>query len=84
MCSIPGDRPSTPSEPGGRSGAARPGETHRPGEVDRLGRAIDELADAAQGGNASTQDVATRLAQVWDMVADLDPELARRLAGYDS
>jgi hypothetical protein len=52
-----------------------------PGELDRLGRAIDELA-AAQGQDASAPDIAARVARLWDMVAELDPELARRLAGY--
>jgi hypothetical protein len=69
MCSTSGQRPSTPGPPGTDG-------------VDRLGRAIDALADAAQDQHATEQDVAVRLAAVWDMVADLDPELARRLAGY--
>ncbi|HEY5357903.1 MAG TPA: hypothetical protein VIJ82_09475 [Streptosporangiaceae bacterium] len=69
MCSIPGGRPA----PAGG-----------PGELDRLGRAIDELAAAAQARDATVRDVAARLARVWEMVADLDPELARRLAGYES
>ena len=50
--------------------------------VVRLGRAIDELADAAGAHDLSAQDVASRLAAVWAMVAGLDPELARRLARY--
>ena len=50
--------------------------------ADPLGRAIDELADAAGAHDLSAQDVATRLAAVWAMVAGLDPELARRLARY--
>jgi hypothetical protein len=61
-----------------------PGAAPNPGQVDRLGRAIDELADAARARGASVQDVAAHLARVWEMVADLDPELARRLAGYDA
>jgi hypothetical protein len=68
MCSIP---------------AGGPAPAGGPGELDRLGRAIDELAAAAQGRDATVRDVAARLARVWAMVADLDPELARRLAGYD-
>jgi hypothetical protein len=69
MCSRPGDL----SEAGEDSGA---------GKLDRLGRAIDDLADAAQGREASTQELAGQLARVWDMVAELDPELARRIADY--
>jgi hypothetical protein len=74
MCSTPGGGPAT----------LRPvSEPDRPGELDRLGRAIDDLAIAAQARDATARDVAARLARVWEMVADLDPELARRLAGYD-
>jgi hypothetical protein len=86
MCSMPGGGPATLRA---ASGASRPVELGQPdglcqpGELDRLGRAIDELAAAAQARDATVQDVAARLARVWEMVADLDPELARRLAGYD-
>ena len=48
--------------------------------ADRLAqieRAIDELA--AESGTA---EAAGRLARLWQMVADLDPELSRRMAGY--
>ena len=48
--------------------------------ADRLAqieRAIDELA--AESGTAEAAD---RLAQLWQMVADLDPELSRRMAAY--
>jgi hypothetical protein len=48
--------------------------------ADRLAqieRAIDELA--AESGTAEAAD---RLARLWQMVADLDPELSRRMAGY--
>lgn len=48
-------------------------------------RAIDELAAAsAAGSDADTQRLVQRLAWLWAMMADLDPEMARRLAGYDS
>lgn len=43
----------------------------------RIERAIDELA--AESGTAAAAD---RLARLWQMVADLDPELSRRMAGY--
>ena len=48
--------------------------------ADRLAKieqAIDELA--AESGTAGVEG---RLARLWQMVADLDPELSRRLAGY--
>ena len=51
--------------------------------ADRLAqieRAIDELA--AESGTAGVAGVADRLARLWQMVADLDPELSRRMAGY--
>ena len=40
-------------------------------------QAIDKLA--AESGTAEAAD---RLARLWQMVADLDPELSRRMAGY--
>jgi hypothetical protein len=43
----------------------------------RIERAIDELA-----GESGAADVEDRLARLWQMVADLDPELSRRMAGY--
>jgi hypothetical protein len=50
----------------------------------RLGQAIDDLAAASkeQTRTGAPGDVADRLASVWAMLAELDPELARRLAGY--
>ncbi len=45
-----------------------------------IGTAIDELAeDAAREG---MDTLAGRLADVWAMVAAVDPELAQRLPGY--
>ncbi|HEU5418088.1 MAG TPA: hypothetical protein VFV41_10390 [Streptosporangiaceae bacterium] len=85
-------------------------------ELGRLGRAIDDLADAVAAQQApraaqpateepagpggagqagagqdaqatspglTMQELATRLAAIWRMVAELDPELARRLARYE-
>jgi hypothetical protein len=91
MCSIPSELPARSSTPAGHDdpgeldgpgGHREPGGHGQPSELDRLGLAIDELASAARVRGVSTQDVAAHLARVWDMVADLDPELARRLAGY--
>jgi len=53
-----------------------------------IGQAIDELAQATRTGAAGrTADddadgVAQRLAQIWAMVAELDPGLAARLPRY--
>ena len=52
-------------------------------ELGRLGQAIDDLADArTTHPELSMQELATRLAAIWQMVAELDPELARRLSEY--
>ena len=45
-----------------------------------IGAAIDELAENAAGAGVDT--VAARLAEVWAMVAAVDPGLAQRLPGY--
>jgi hypothetical protein len=44
--------------------------------------AIDELAEASRDGTASPQ-LAERIARLWAMVTDLDPELAKRRAAYE-
>jgi hypothetical protein len=49
--------------------------------LDDLTRAIDELAAASRAG-AAPGTLNERIAQLWGMVADLDPELARRLSWY--
>jgi hypothetical protein len=49
--------------------------------VDRLAAAIDQLARDARG-DASDPALAARVAALWQMVSDLDPELARRTLGY--
>ena len=46
----------------------------------RIGEAIDELAEVAAGQAGDT--LAGRLAELWAMVAAVDPELAQRLPGY--
>jgi hypothetical protein len=70
MCSIEGDNAGPGADPPSSAAA-----------LDRLGAAIEELA-AAQCPAGGAADFAERLARLWEMVADLDPELARRLAGY--
>ena len=49
--------------------------------VERLAAAIDQLARDARG-DASDPALAARVAGLWQMVSDLDPELARRRQGY--
>ena len=51
----------------------------------RLRAAIDEVALAARAdppGHATPEELAERLAGLWAMIADLDPDLAARLRGY--
>jgi len=52
--------------------------------IDRIAAAIDQLASDVQ--DASTEpnedELATRIAALWQMVSDLDPELARRARRY--
>jgi hypothetical protein len=74
---------STGGEQAGQDGAALE-DAGQPGEVARLGRAIEELAEAARERGVSAEELTVRLARVWGMVAELDPELARRRAAYDS
>src|ERR1700722_20687609 len=47
-----------------------------------LTSAIDELAEDSRGGTSSAQ-LADRIAGLWRMVSDLDPELDRRRAAYE-
>jgi len=49
--------------------------------IDRVTAAIDQLARDANG-DASEPELAARVAGLWQMVSDLDPELARRTQGY--
>jgi hypothetical protein len=47
----------------------------------KLTKAIDELA-AADVGSLTAADLTMRVASIWILVGDLDPELARRAARY--
>ena len=49
--------------------------------IDRIAAAIDQLATDVRD-KASEPEMATRVADLWQMVSDLDPELARRRRGY--
>jgi hypothetical protein len=54
------------------------------GELGRACDAIQELADrsAEEPSAGGNDDAAARLAEAWAMIADADPEVARRLQGY--
>jgi hypothetical protein len=55
--------------------------------IERIAAAIDQLAsDARNAGNApgtaGQRELSRRVACLWQMVSDLDPELARRARRY--
>lgn len=50
--------------------------------LDGLAAAIDQLALANRDG-ADPADLAERIARLWTMIGDLDPELARRRSAYE-
>jgi outer membrane murein-binding lipoprotein Lpp len=53
-------------------------------EIDRIAAAIDQLATDVRDaeGGARQQELNARVAALWQMVSDLDPELARRAQRY--
>jgi hypothetical protein len=53
--------------------------------IAEIGRAIDDLARSDAGPAAGdTGPIVARLAELWALLAELDPEVARRLAGYEN
>jgi hypothetical protein len=52
--------------------------------IDRIAAAIDQLASDARSarGTAGESELTARVAALWLMVSDLDPELARRTLRY--
>jgi hypothetical protein len=52
--------------------------------IDRIAAAIDQLATDAQGDSDDAEPgaLAARVAELWQMVSALDPELARRKQRY--
>jgi hypothetical protein len=52
--------------------------------IDRITAAIDQLASDARDARAGTNEdeLTTRVATLWQMISDLDPELARRAQRY--
>jgi hypothetical protein len=52
--------------------------------IDRVVAAIDQLASDTREGRGPGWDgeLAERIAALWQMISDLDPELARRARGY--
>ncbi len=52
------------------------------GAISQVISAIDQLAEDAETGLAA-QELSTRVAAIWAMLADLDPEVARLRAAYE-
>ena len=52
--------------------------------IGRIAAAIDQLASDARDANGETSEaeLTARVASLWQMVSDLDPELARRARRY--
>ena len=48
--------------------------------LQRVAEAIDRLE--ADRGNTDAADLEARVAAVWSMASDIDPELARLASGY--
>jgi len=68
-----------PGDAAGTGGATGDDEATGPAGP-ALATRLDGMADADR--TAAGDDVTDRLAAIWAMIADLDPELARRLPGY--
>jgi hypothetical protein len=45
--------------------------------------AMEEAGAAAGGAPRPAADTAAQVAAIWQMIAELDPEIARRIPGYD-
>jgi hypothetical protein len=73
-----------PAAPGTRVSYDSPVCSNTGDAINRIMAAIDQLASDAQEakGGADEGELATRIATLWGMVSDLDPELARRAQGY--
>lgn len=58
--------------------------------IAEIGRAIDDLAvkagppAQAEPAASDTGPIVARLAELWTLLAELDPEVSRRLAGYQN
>jgi hypothetical protein len=80
-------QPAGPAERRARSALAgypSPVCSSRGDAIDRVAAAIDQLASDARDPDGTMLDgeLATRIATLWQMLSDLDPELARRARRY--
>ena len=73
-----------PAAPESRVGYDPPVCSNTGDAIDRITAAIDQLESDAQDAKGSIDEgeLTTRIATLWRMVSDLDPELARRAQGY--
>jgi hypothetical protein len=69
VCSILGAAPIRGSTPGGSAG------------IDRIAEAIDQLETDLKAAS-SAPEISARVAGIWLMVTELDPELSRLVARY--
>jgi hypothetical protein len=76
--------PREHAAPGTRAGYHSPVCSKTGDAIDRIAAAIDQLASDSRdaGGKASRDELTTRIAILWQMISDLDPELARRAQKY--
>jgi hypothetical protein len=86
-CSASSDHAAAggPAPAASEDGAAQAGDAHRAGAADEADpthqAGTTHQAGAADRAGRDDDDIA-RLAAIWEMVADADPELAKRLPGY--
>jgi hypothetical protein len=53
--------------------------------IAEIGQAINDLANMTGVNDpGDTEPIVARVAELWRLLADLDPEVARRLAGYQA
>jgi hypothetical protein len=78
----PGRRGGTAADSAGREVTADPGA--RDGAAAGPDRAVPERDEPGPGRDEAAREdaLAARLAEIWGMIAEADPELARRVPGY--
>jgi hypothetical protein len=76
--------PREQAAPGTLAGYHSPVCSKTGAAIDRIAAAIDQLASDSRDitGEASEKELTARIAALWQMVSDLDPELARRARKY--
>lgn len=84
MAGQPGRGGDAPADPAGRAGTVVGGVGGVGGRDDSATAASDSRDGAAAepGGADSGDALAARLAEIWAMIAEADPELAKRVPGY--